>query len=80
MTEAGRGSGCPALRWAGIGACFRLSPPASGGVGGPTNLSLKLVLNFSDDDDDDEVLPQDPSLPQNTDWQGKFISQNNFFH
>ena len=37
MTEGGRGSGCPALRWAGIGAGFRPPPPASGGVRGPTN-------------------------------------------
>ena len=42
MTEAGRGSGCPALRWAGLGAGFRPSPPASGGVEGPTNPVPKM--------------------------------------
>ena len=56
MTEAGRGSGCPALRWAGIRAGFRLPPPPGPLCGrwGDHQTLFKKKPNFNDDDDDDD--------------------------
>ena len=48
MTEAGGGSGCPALRWAGLGAGFRPPPPRPlrGRWGDHQTLLKKWVPNF----------------------------------
>ena len=51
MTEGGRGSGCPALRWAGMGRVFVPPPPRNFAVRGPSNPSPKKKPNFNDDYD-----------------------------
>ena len=81
----GRGSRCPALRWAGMGGGFR--PPrrsrittlsrVSGGGGDPQTLLLKWVPILDDSDVTDvmQVLPR-PPLQRNPDQQEIFFKNS----
>ena len=71
-TEVGRGSGCPALRWAGNWGRVSSPPtPPKAGWGDHQPCSYKLVPNFTDDYDGcdgDAEHPKEPSCPEKTDF------------